>query len=130
VRCAGGIVLDPRGRLLLIRRRHEPSAGTWSVPGGRCRAHESAAEACVRELAEETGLDVRIVRWVGQVERAGLDGVRYVIDDFACAPIGGALRAGDDASDVGWVSRAELAALPLAPLLAETLQAWDCLPRG
>lgn len=123
------MVFDACGRLLLIRRGQEPSAGTWSVPGGRCRADESGAEACVREVAEETGLTVRIVRWLGQVERPGPAAVRYVIDDFECAVVSGRLRAADDAADARWMSRADLASLTLAPLLAETLRAWGCLPR-
>src|SRR5579859_374033 len=54
--CAGGIVHDGDGRLLVVRRGRPPSAGRWSVPGGRCRPGEPAADACVREVAEETGL--------------------------------------------------------------------------
>src|SRR5690349_16445083 len=54
--CAGGIVHDAAGRVLLIRRGQEPSAGKWSIPGGRCLPGESAATACIREVAEETGV--------------------------------------------------------------------------
>lgn len=127
--CAGGIVFDEQGRLLLIRRGHEPSAGTWSVPGGRCAPGESAAETCVRELAEETGLQVRVLRRAGRVQRDGPGGVGYEIVDFVCAVVGGTLRAGDDATDARWVSRAELGALPLSPGLEETLREWRLLPR-
>jgi ADP-ribose pyrophosphatase YjhB (NUDIX family) len=126
--CAGGIVHDDAGRLLLIRRAQPPSAGSWSVPGGRCRPGESAADACVREIAEETGLTVRIVRHAGQVEREAPDGGVYVIDDFVCRPLGGSLRAGDDASDVRWVSAGELATLTLAAGLRDALAEWDLLP--
>jgi 8-oxo-dGTP diphosphatase len=129
VACAGGIVLNEDGRLLLIERAHPPSAGSWSVPGGRCHAGETAEEACVREVAEETGLTVRVLRWVGRVQRDGPDEVTYDIDDFLCAVVGGGLAAGDDAADARWMTRADLATLPLAPLLADTLRDWDCLPR-
>jgi ADP-ribose pyrophosphatase YjhB (NUDIX family) len=128
--CAGGIVFDDEGRLLLIERGHAPSAGRWSVPGGRCRPGEPAAAACEREVLEETGLAVRAVRWVGRVERDGPDGVVYDIDDFACEVLGGTLCAGDDAADARWVTRAQLSRLPLAPLLLQTLGRWDCLPRS
>ena len=126
---------DAAGRLLLIRRGRPPSAGSWSVPGGRCLPGESAADACVREVREETGLDVSVVSFAGRVERDGPGGVTYVIDDFVCRPAegvqggGDALVAGDDAADARWVTTAEMAQLPLAPLLADVLNEWDLLPR-
>ncbi|MFN2560949.1 MAG: NUDIX hydrolase [Jatrophihabitans sp.] len=128
VPCAGGIVHDGTGRLLVIRRSQQPSAGSWSVPGGRCRPGEAAAAACVREVAEETGLEVAVLRRAGRVERAAPGGGLYVIDDFVCAVLGGELRAGDDAIDPRWVSRAELVALDLVPDLYATLAEWGVLP--
>jgi 8-oxo-dGTP diphosphatase len=126
--CAGGIVHDATGRVLLVRRGRAPSAGSWSVPGGRCLPGESSADACVRELAEETGLAVEVVRFVGTVERPAPDGSIYVIDDFACRVVGGVVSAGDDATDARWVSRAELAELQLVPGLVEALDGWGVLP--
>jgi 8-oxo-dGTP diphosphatase len=128
--CAGGIVFDRDGRLLLIRRGQEPARGSWSVPGGRCRPGESAAEACIREVAEETGLTVMVQRWAGHVVRAGPAGVAYEIDDFVCSVVAGRLRAGDDADDARWVNQVEMEALELAPELRDTLASWDCLPRS
>jgi hypothetical protein len=52
-----------------------------------------------------------------------------VIRDYACTPRGTAAVAGDDASDVRWVTLAELDRLPLVPLLRETLAGWGVLPR-
>jgi 8-oxo-dGTP diphosphatase len=126
--CAGGIVHDAAGRVLLVRRGHAPSAGSWSVPGGRCLPGESAADACVREVAEETGMTVEVVRLAGTVERPAPDGGIYVIDDFVCRVLGGELAAGDDATDARWVSRAELAELRLVPGLVEALAGWGVLP--
>jgi 8-oxo-dGTP diphosphatase len=126
--CAAGIVHDQAGRLLLIRRGQPPAAGSWSVPGGRCRPGESPADACVREVAEETALEVAVVRLAGRVERAAPGGGVYVIDDFVCRVVGGDLRAGDDAADARWVSRDELAALELAPGLYAALDEWGLLP--
>jgi ADP-ribose pyrophosphatase YjhB (NUDIX family) len=127
--CAGGIVFDDAHRLLMVRRGHPPEPGRWSVPGGRCRPGESAPDACVREVYEETGVRVRVTRHAGRVERPGGAGVVYDIDDYVCAVEGGALAASDDASEVRWVDRAEFARLPLVSLLEQTLAGWDLLPR-
>jgi ADP-ribose pyrophosphatase YjhB (NUDIX family) len=129
VPCAGALVHDDAGRLLLVRRGTEPGRGLWSVPGGRCEPGETAAEAAVREAREETGLQVVAGPVVGRVERPGPDGVVYVIDDVACRPSGGTLAAGDDADDVRWVDAADLATLPLVDGLAEALADWGALPR-
>ena len=125
--CAGGIVLDA-GRLLVIRRGRPPSAGMWSIPGGRCEPDEAPRDTCVREVAEETGMLVEVLRSVGRVTRDGPGGVRYDIEDFLCAVLGGTLRAGDDAMDARWVTRAELAALDTAPGVVEALASWGLLP--
>ncbi len=79
-------------------------------------------------MAEETGLQVRIVRHAGRVERTGPGGVLYEIDDFVCSVHGGTLEAGDDAADARWVTRSELASFELAPGLLEALTEWDALP--
>jgi ADP-ribose pyrophosphatase YjhB (NUDIX family) len=129
VPCAGALVHDDAGRLLLVRRGTEPGRGLWSVPGGRCEPGETAADAAVREAREETGLLVAAGPVVGRVERPGPDGVTYVIEDVACRPAGGTLEAGDDADDARWVDAATFAALPLVDGLAETLAGWGVLPR-
>jgi 8-oxo-dGTP diphosphatase len=128
VACAGAIVLDGAGRLLLIRRGREPGRGLWSLPGGRCEPGEDAAAAAVRETYEETGLEVTAGRLVGRVERPGPGGITYLIDDLACTVTGGTLRAGDDADDARWIGAAELAALPVTEGLLEALTRWGVLP--
>jgi ADP-ribose pyrophosphatase YjhB (NUDIX family) len=130
VPCAGAVVVDPAGRLLLVRRAREPDAGAWSIPGGRLEAGEDGPAAAVRETREETGLDVEVVRWLGRVERAGPAGAVYVIDDYACAVRGGRLVAGDDAAAVGWFDlsgAAPASGPPLVPGLVDALVAFGCL---
>ncbi|MEO9138239.1 MAG: NUDIX domain-containing protein [Jatrophihabitans sp.] len=128
IACASGIVFDARGRLLLVLRARPPAAGTWSVPGGKCEAGETAEQACVRELAEETALVVTAARWAGRVERPAPGGGVYLIDDFVCQVVSGTPMAGDDAAAVCWASRTELDALPLAPGLLNALVEWNLLP--
>src|SRR3954466_3272986 len=107
--CVGAVVRDPTGRLLLIRRGHEPSRGLWSLPGGRVEPGESLAAAVVREVREETGLDVRVGAAVGSV-LIPAGAVVYDVTDFACAPLDPATPpvAGDDADAVAWVDTAGL----------------------
>ncbi|WP_131740531.1 NUDIX hydrolase [Actinomadura roseirufa] len=127
VRCVGGIVRDGSGRLLMVKRGRPPGAGLWSIPGGRVEPGEGDAAAVARELAEETGLEVAVGRLVGSVDRPGPDGVTYEIHDYAATVTGGELRAGDDASDVRWVSPAGLRALPVTSGLLDALGSWGVL---
>ncbi|WP_033295101.1 NUDIX hydrolase [Amycolatopsis jejuensis] len=126
-RCVGGIVFDDQGRLLLIQRGHDPGKGLWSLPGGRVEKGETDTEAVVRELHEETGLDVRPHTLTGTVSRG-----RYDIFDYTCTWTSGTLTAGDDASDARWVGSAELVALDQAGHLTDqlfvTLRDWNALP--
>ncbi|WP_433161168.1 NUDIX hydrolase [Kribbella sp. CA-247076] len=128
VDCVGALVYDDQGRLLVVRRANEPGRGLWSLPGGRVEPGEDDQAAVAREVAEETGLTVRVGPLVGEVEREGPNGVLYVIRDYEAKAVGGDLRAGDDASDARFVTRAEFLALPTTTLLVSTLDQWQALP--
>jgi 8-oxo-dGTP diphosphatase len=108
--------------LLVIRRGHGPGAGEWSVPGGRVEAGETLHEAIVREVWEETGIEVVVDRFLGWVERLG-DDHHFVILDFVvglldpdAVPV-----AGDDAAEVAWVPLHELSEIRLVAGLHEFL---------
>jgi ADP-ribose pyrophosphatase YjhB (NUDIX family) len=125
VPCVGGLVYDDAGRLLVVRRRNDPGRGLWSVPGGRVEQGEDDTAALIREMREETGLDVAPGPLVGSVRRG-----RFTIADYRCTVLGGVLTAGDDALDARFVDRATLEALPLVDDLLVTLATWDALPPG
>src|SRR5881227_3376430 len=110
VECAGAVVRDGTGRLLLVRRAHEPSRGLWSIPGGRIEPGETAAEAAAREVREETGLIVEVGRLLKTLRLGS-----YLVHDFAATVVGGELTAGDDASDVRWCDDDEVGTLQLSP---------------
>jgi 8-oxo-dGTP diphosphatase len=129
--CVGALVHDERGRLLIVRRGHDPGQGRWSVPGGRVEPGESDEQAVLREVAEETGLRAEVVRHVGSVRRPAPGGGTFDIRDFLLRPHEFPAPApvpGDDADDARWVTRAELEALPLVDGLLEALSAWSMLP--
>jgi ADP-ribose pyrophosphatase YjhB (NUDIX family) len=127
VPCVGAIITDDAGRLLLIRRGHEPGRGLWSLPGGRVEPGETDEQAVIREVGEETGLSVRPGRLVGAVRRAAPGGMVFDIRDYAATVTGGELAAGDDADDARWAAPAELAGLPLTDGLAAALTEWGAL---
>ena len=125
--CVGAVIKDDQGRLLLIKRGHEPGAGLWSIPGGRIEPGETDAEALVREMREETGLAVRAGTVAGQRPAAAPGGDVLDIRDYAATVTGGTLRAGDDAADARWVAVGELASLPITEGLVEALTSWGVL---
>jgi 8-oxo-dGTP diphosphatase len=126
--CAGAVIKDGNGRLLLILRGHEPGKGLWSIPGGRIEPGETDEEAVVREVREETGLQVTCGPHLGSVERPGLAGAIVEIRDYSAVVVSGELAAGDDAADARWVTPAEVAALDasgkLTPGLLTALRSW------
>ncbi len=125
--CVGAIAVD-EGRLLLVRRGPGPAAGAWSVPGGRVEAGETLAEAVLRELAEETGLEGVCDELVGWVERMGPDH-HYVILDFAVTVLEPREpRPGDDAVEAEWVPLDEVAHRRLVEGLAEFLHEHGIVP--
>jgi 8-oxo-dGTP diphosphatase len=125
---AVGAVCVHDDALLLIRRGRGPAAGEWSVPGGRVQRGETLHEAVVRELAEETGLEVVVDRFLGWVERID-DAYHYVILDFAVTALDPARApvAGDDASEAAWVPRPQVSDLRLVDGLYDALRDWAVL---
>ena len=126
--CVGAVIKDGAGRLLLIKRGHEPGKGLWSIPGGRIEAGETDAAALVREVREETGLLVTPGRLIGSVRRPAGGGDRvFDIGDYAASVDGGTLVPGDDADDAVWAGPAELGALPLTAGLLDALRSWGAV---
>lgn len=126
--CVGAVLVEG-DRLLLVRRGRGPAAGEWAIPGGRVEAGETLAEAVVREVREETALDVVCDELVGWVERIG-DGYHFVILDFHVTLLDDTQDAvaGDDAAEVDWVPLVDVAEHPLVEGLAEFLHEHGVIP--
>jgi ADP-ribose pyrophosphatase YjhB (NUDIX family) len=126
---AVGAIAVRDGALLLIRRGHAPSRGRWSLPGGRIEPGETAQQALIRELAEETGLIVEVGELVGEVVRPGPNEDTYRIQDFRVTLAGsdavaGDAVAGDDATDIAWVPLEDVPKYRLSAGLLGTLRRW------
>ena len=92
-------------------------------------AGETDAQALIREVSEETGLAVEIVRLLGNVQRRAPGAAVFDIYDYLCRVTGGTLQPGDDADDARWFDAQKLATLPIVTGLIEALTRWHCLPR-
>ncbi|MBD3236766.1 MAG: NUDIX domain-containing protein [Candidatus Eisenbacteria bacterium] len=97
---ASALVLSERRELLLVRRRQEPQKGMWCLPIGFAELGETIAEAALRELREEAGLEGRILGLLDTDSyRSDFYGDLLIVT-FEVAKTGGSERAGDDADDV------------------------------
>lgn len=122
------------GHALLIRRGSEPLRGQWSIPGGTLELGESLQEGVVRELCEETGLEVRVLELIEVFDRLyfdeGMDATadkrrprfHFVIVDYLCERIGGNARAGSDVTDVAFAREDQLAQFHLTETAARVLK--------
>jgi ADP-ribose pyrophosphatase YjhB (NUDIX family) len=128
VPAAGAVVVDEDGRVLLVQRGHEPERGRWTVPGGRLEAGESAAEAVVREVREETGLEVEAHEELWSLVKPVDEEHDYEIRDFRASVVGGELSPGDDAPDARWFAPEELTELPMTEDLLAWLQRAGVVP--
>jgi ADP-ribose pyrophosphatase YjhB (NUDIX family) len=116
----GAIVFDRAGRVLLVERGKPPSAGLWSVPGGKLEPSETLAQAVAREVREETGLVVEVGALACVVERIA-DDHHFVLLDYFARVTGGTLAAASDARAARFVDPDELHTLPLTEGLADVL---------
>jgi 8-oxo-dGTP diphosphatase len=103
-----GAIVICDGRILLEKRKGEPGRGKWSIPGGLVELGESLELAVIREVREETGLDVEKPEHIDVVDNIIRDQngeVKYhfVMVDYFLKLKGGELQAASDAEELRWV---------------------------
>lgn len=116
---AVGVVCLRGDDVLLVRRGKPPRLGEWSLPGGRIEWGETAANAALRELMEETGVSATLLGLVDVVDAffgagQGASPARhYILVDYAAVWVAGEPVAGDDAADARFVPLADIDAFGL-----------------
>jgi 8-oxo-dGTP diphosphatase len=105
-----GALIFNRDKILLVERGKEPLKGHWSLPGGVLEIGETLEQGIIREVREETGLEVSPIKVLEIFERIirdtqGAAEYHYVLIDYICRVTGGSLHAADDARRAAWVSR-------------------------
>ncbi len=122
-----GAVIMEDGKIVLVKRRFEPLAGQWSLPGGRLELGETLEAGLAREMLEETGLEVEVGPVVDVFDRILLDPERkvryhYVLIDYLCRPIGGTLTHGSDVAAAELVDPGELDRYRLTPKASSVIE--------
>ena len=117
---AAAVLASLDGKLLLVRRAIEPHIGKWSFPAGYVDRGEAVESAAIREVKEETNLDVEIVRHIGLYSR---DGSPVALAAYAANVVGGELRPGTEAQDARFFRHEQLPELPF-PHDYQILEDW------
>ena len=130
----GGVVFVG-GRVLIIKRRFEPLAGRWSLPGGALEVGETLAEGLAREMKEDTGLPVEVGPVVDVFDRItrdeqGRPRFHYVLVDFLCTIQAGTPVAGSDVAEVALVETGDLARYDLTPKTMDVISRARALAGG
>lgn len=97
---AASVVLNPRREVLLVLRAREPQKGQWCLPMGFAEVHETIGQAALRELAEETGVEGRVLRLLDADSYPSGHYGDLLIVTFEIEKTGGVEQPGDDAADV------------------------------
>lgn len=98
-----GLILGEDQKIVLIERKNPPFQGSWALPGGFVDVGETVEEACRREMKEETGLKVEIIRLLGVYSDPSRDPRGHTVSAvFICRAEGGTLLGGDDAARAEW----------------------------
>jgi ADP-ribose pyrophosphatase YjhB (NUDIX family) len=101
---AVGVIVVEEGKVLLVQRKFEPRKGGWTLPAGFVEYEEHVEDCAVRELKEETNLDVELTGLFGAYSAMDDPRVRVVLLLYTGRRTGGDLRAGDDAVDARFFS--------------------------
>ena len=113
-----GVVVLRAENVLMIQRSKPPHVGGWSLPGGAQKLGETVYEAAIREVKEETNIEVQVMGLIDVVDsihpdKFGAVKYHYTLVDVLARSLGGVLAPGDDAFDAEWVATQDIAGMEL-----------------
>lgn len=120
------VVIKKNNKILFVLRRNMPYINKWSLPGGKIKKNETLMKAAIREVSEETNLDVQLTRLCGFVDFK--NDVQSVIDYrayiFECIPITHELKPSSDAKMVQWIGKKDFSKYGVALPISTFLKKW------
>ena len=130
-----GVVVLRGDEVLLAQRGKWPRKFTWSIPGGAQEIGETVQDAALREVREETGLEIEIVGLIDVVDSiqrddAGRVQFHYTLVDFVAEWRSGEAVAGDDVAGIRWARLDSLAECGLRPVTHEIILRGEAIRRA
>ncbi|MEK4485492.1 NUDIX hydrolase [Psychrobacillus sp. FSL H8-0484] len=124
----GGIVENEQGEILLVKTQH----GGWVYPGGQVEVGENLINALIREVKEESGIDIIVSNLIGVYSNTGIhkwyddvtDVPTKLMMDYVCKPVSGELSTSEETSESRWVAKDEVLDLVTAPAIRTRYQAY------
>lgn len=120
---AGGIVIK-EDKILLIKRRYKPNIGEWCIPAGftEKEKNESVKDCCVREIKEETNIDVDVIKEIEVFKKYHKERNRYEdMHIFSCVPKSSEIIVDDEVIDAKWIKLNELKETNVIPEIREII---------
>jgi ADP-ribose pyrophosphatase YjhB (NUDIX family) len=116
------------GRVLIVRRARPPAHGLYTLPGGGVELGETLEQAVIREVREETALDIAPVDLIGYRQAIARDGAgrverHFVILPFAARFIGGEILLNEELAEAHWLAPADISSLKTTEGLAQIVAA-------
>ncbi|WP_414471808.1 NUDIX hydrolase [Microvirga sp. M2] len=132
---AASVAVIRDGRILLAARGKPPGEGLYSLPGGMVEAGETLAEAALRELHEEVGVEAEVMGLLTPVEFIERDGRGHIKHHVVIAPhaarwVSGEPQTGPEAKDIRWITERDIADLPMTAGLGGILEQAFTIARG
>lgn len=128
-RIGSSLIVKNQDKILLVKRNKNPMRGKFVIPGGKIEPFESIANAGIREIKEETGLDVEVIEQICTVEIIVPEKEHRIVIYSWATIIGGELIAGSDSLEPNFYSKCQIEKLDLTDTVREVLKKIDFISK-